>query len=75
MSQTTSSSILSNRIVTFVNIDKLFDCLICMQVADELVRCNYMCAGIFCSKCMQQALRSNNRCPSCNGSKAKSNYE
>ena len=70
MSQTVASA-LGNRIVTFVDIDDDddddddFDCMICMQVADEPVRCSGLCAGIFCNGCMQQALARNRSCPSC----------
>ena len=65
MSQTVSSA-LGNRVVTFVNnVDNDFDCVICMQVADNPVRCSGLCAGIFCNGCMQQALARNRSCPSC----------
>jgi hypothetical protein len=64
MSQTVASS-LDNRIVTFVDINDEYDCVICMQVADEPVRCSGLCAGIFCGGCMQQALRGKKTCPSC----------
>ena len=65
MSQTVASA-LDNRIVTFVNINDEYNCVICMQVADEPVRCSGMCAGIFCNGCMEQALTRSNSCPSCN---------
>jgi len=65
MSQTTSSA-LNNRIVKFVDFDNEdFDCVICYQIADEPVRCNSMCSGIYCNGCMQQALNRYNCCPSC----------
>ena len=49
MSQTTSSA-LNNRIVKFVDFDNEdFDCVICYQIADEPVRCNSMCSGIYCN--------------------------
>ena len=64
MSQTTASA-LGNRTVMFDSINNDYNCVICMQVADELVRCSGMCAGIFCSGCMQRALASSNCCPSC----------
>ena len=64
MSQTIASA-LNNRVVTFVDIDNDFDCVICMQVADNPVRCSSMCAGIFCERCMQQSLARDASCPSC----------
>ena len=64
MSQTIASA-LNNRVVTFVDIDNDFDCVICMNVADNPVRCSGMCAGIFCGGCMRQALARNRSCPSC----------
>ena len=65
MSQTTASA-LNNRIVTFVNtVDNHFDCVICMQVADDPVRCSGLCISIFCNGCMRRALVRNNSCPSC----------
>ena len=57
MSQTIASA-LGNRIVTFVSIDDDFNCVICMQVADEPVRCSGLCGGIFCNACMRQAFDS-----------------
>ena len=66
MSRTTASA-LNNRIVTFVDIDDDdFNCALCMQVADEPVRCSGMCAGIFCNGCLGKALKGNKTCPSCN---------
>ena len=64
MSQTTSSA-LNNRVVNFVCIENDFDCVICMQVADNPMRCSGMCAGVFCTGCMQQTLRVKKTCPSC----------
>ena len=64
MSQTVASA-LDNRIVSFVDINDEYNCVICMQVADEPVRCSGLCAGIFCGGCMQQALRLKKTCPSC----------
>ena len=64
MSQTIASA-LDNRVLTFVNIDNDFDCVICMNVADSPVRCSGLCAGIFCDGCMRQALVHNSSCPSC----------
>ena len=64
MSQTIASA-LDNRIVTFVDINDEYNCVICMQVADEPVRCSGLCAGIFCGGCMQQSLARNRSCPSC----------
>ena len=65
MSQTVASAF-GNRIVTFVDIDNEYNCVICMQVADEPVRCSGLCAGILCNGCMQQALACNRSCPSRN---------
>ena len=65
MSQSVASA-LNNRIVTFVNINDEYNCVICMQIADDPVRCSGLCAGIFCNGCMQQALRGKKTCPSCN---------
>ena len=62
----TKASLLNNKIVTFVNIDNDFNCVICMQVSDEPVRCNGMCAGIFCDVCMKECLAHIKKCPSCN---------
>ena len=64
MSQTVASS-LDNRIVTFVDIDNEYNCVICMQIADDPVRCSGLCAGILCNGCMQQALTRSDSCPSC----------
>ena len=64
MSQTVASA-LDNRIVTFVDINDQYNCVICMQVADEPVRCSGLCAGIFCGGCMQQSLARSRSCPSC----------
>ena len=64
MSQTVASA-LDNRIVSFVDINDEYNCVICMQVADEPVRCSGLCAGIFCGGCMQQSLARNRSCPSC----------
>ena len=62
----TAASALNNRVVSFVNsVNSGFDCVICMQVADDPVRCWDLCRGIFCNGCMQQALARNNSCPSC----------
>ena len=67
MLQHTHSSALNNRIVTFINIDNDYKCVICLQVADDPVRCSGMCSGIFCSGCMQKALTRSNQCPLCKG--------
>jgi len=65
MSQTVASA-LNNKVVTFVSgIDSIFNCVICLQVADEPVRCSGMCAGVFCNGCMQQALTRRSNCPTC----------
>ena len=65
MSHTTASA-LNNRVVSFVSsVDNDFDCVICMEVADDPVRCNELCRSIFCNGCMRQALARNNSCPSC----------
>ena len=64
MSQTVASA-LNNKVVTFVDIDHEYNCVICMQIADEPVRCSGMCAGIFCNGCMQQALTRSTSCPLC----------
>lgn len=68
MSQTIASA-LDNRVVTFVNIGNVFNCAICMQVADDATRCSCFCAGIFCNKCINQALTRKKKCPSCNKDK------
>ena len=70
MSQTVASA-LDNRIVSFVDISDEYNCVICMQVADEPVRCSGLCAGIFCGGCMQQALRGKKTCPSCKKARIK----
>ena len=66
MSQTYSSA-LNNRVIRFVNIDNDYNCVICLQVADEPVRCSGMCSGIFCNGCMQKALTRSSQCPLCKG--------
>jgi hypothetical protein len=42
-----------------------------MQVSDEPVRCDGMCAGIFCDECMKESLTQSKKCPSCNVKTAK----
>ena len=63
----TKASALDNKLVTFVHYtDDDFNCVICMQVSDEPVRCNGMCAGIFCNACMEKSLAQSKKCPLCN---------
>ena len=67
MSHTTASS-LNNRVVSFVNtVDNDYNCVICMQVADDPVRCSAFCAALFCKGCMKQALADKKKkiCPTC----------
>ena len=65
MSLTTASA-LNNRVVSFVNtVDNDYNCVICMEVADDPVRCSALCRSIFCNGCMRHALARNNSCPSC----------
>lgn len=65
MSHQTISSILNGRTVCFVDIDFDFNCVICMNVADDPVRCSGLCAAIFCNDCLKQALTRARSCPSC----------
>lgn len=65
MSHQTIASALNNRVITFVSIDTEYNCAICMQIADEPVRCSGMCAGIFCNGCMTLALARSRSCPLC----------
>ena len=62
----TKASALDNKLVTFLHIENDFNCVICMQVSDEPVRCNGMCAGIFCDACMKKSLAQSKKCPLCN---------
>ena len=62
MSQTTASA-LDNRIVTFVSINDEYNCVICMQVADDPVRHSFSCRSVFCGTCMEQALNYDDCCP------------
>jgi len=65
MSHTTASA-LNNRVVTFIHIIDAYECVICMQVADDPVRCSLSCPAISCSACMQQTLVHTRHCPTCN---------
>ena len=64
----TIASALNKRVVTFVNtVDDDYECVICMQVADDPVRCSRLCRAIFCNGCMKQALAKQKKktCPYC----------
>ena len=64
MSQTIASAF-DNRVVTFVDISDKFDCVICLNVADDPVRSSLNCISIFCNGCMRQALAHRRHCPTC----------